>query len=93
MRQQNIKMSRYQLSKNHWDMQLDFVGPLEANYKTQSLGSPCSRQQHLTHTIDICLMEFFGRDFLLPVVVNGHGSKVQVGRSQVSFSFGHHCSV
>ena len=72
---------------------LDFLGPLEANYKTQSLGSPCSRQQHLTHTIDICLMEFFGRDFLLPVVVNGHGSKVQVGRSQVSFSFGHHCSV
>ena len=35
------------------------------------------------YTIDICLMDFSGRDFLLPVVVNGHGSKVQVGRSQL----------
>ena len=30
--------------------------------------------------INICLTDFFGRDFLLPVVVNGHGSKVQVGK-------------
>ena len=53
---QNIKMSRYQLSKTPWVMSnlCFFLCPSEENHKTQSVGSPCissKRSSLCTRTI------------------------------------------